>query len=74
MIRQNAKTVRVKEQLINDDAVSGLTLMFKAHKGGGWGLYIRGDNLPFKNRDFGFNQNGECIGSGTGLCEECFKP
>ena len=73
MLRQNAKTVKVKEQLIEDGLVSGLTLMIKANKGGGFGLFIKGDTIPFKNRDFGFNEKGECIGRGTGMCEECFR-
>ena len=73
MLKKDAKTVRVKEQLIIDEEVSGLTLAFKAKQGGGLSLFIKGDNLPFKNRDFGFNVEGELIGRGTGLCEDCFK-
>lgn len=72
MLKEDAKTVKAKEQIIFDDAVSGLTLMIKANEGGGWGLFIMGATLPYKNRDFGFNEYGECIGRGTGMCEECF--
>ena len=72
MLRGDAKKLVIKEQIIIDDKVSGLTIMFKANKGGGWGLFITGDSLPYKNRDFGFNKDGELIGQGTGMCEECF--
>ena len=67
MLKQNAKTLQIKEQFI-DDAVTGLTLMFRVTPSGEARLHLLGSILPFGNRDFQFDGNGELAGTGTGLC------
>ena len=73
MLKNNAKDCLIKEQWINDELVSGLTLIFKKKEGGGCGLFIKGGNLLFGNRDFSFDARGRNNGAGTGLCEDCFR-
>jgi len=66
MIKQNAKTLQIKEQYIND-LVTGLTLIFRVTPSGEARLQLTGDNLPFGNRNFQFDKNGKLAGTGTGL-------
>ena len=67
MLKPNAKTVKIKEQFI-DDAVTGLMLIFRVTPDGEARLHLSGSILPFGNRDFQFDKNGELVGTGTGLC------
>ena len=67
MLKQDAKTLKIKEQLVND-AVTELMLVFRVTPSGEARLHISGRNLPFGNRDFQFNKDGELVGTGTGLC------
>ena len=62
MLKQNAKTAKIKEQVIND-LVTGLTLIFRVTPSGEARLHLLGDNLPFGNRDFQFDRNGNLSSS-----------
>jgi hypothetical protein len=66
MLKRNAKTVKIKEQVIND-LVTGLTLIFRVTPSGEARLHLLGDNLPFGNRDFQFDKNGKLAGTGMGV-------
>jgi len=46
-------------------------LVFRLTPSGEPRLHIVGDILPFGNRDFQFNSDGELVGTGTGMsgCE-----
>ena len=66
MILPNAKMVKFKEQIINDE-VTGLMLVIRLTKGGEPRLHVIGAQLPFGNRDFQFDKTGELAGTGTGL-------
>ena len=68
MLKENAKTLQIKEQII-PDLVTELTLVFRVAPSGEAVLYILGDTLPFGNRDFQFDKGGELAGTGTGLCD-----
>lgn len=68
MLLPNAKTVKIKEQIINDD-VTGLMLVFRVTPSGEARLHLMGDSLPFGNRDFQFDEDGELTGTGTGIYE-----
>ena len=70
MLRKNAKYVRIKEQVINDRA-TGLMILVRLTPSGESRLHLLGDILPFGNRDFQFNKDGELVGRGTGTskCE-----
>jgi len=70
MLKENGKTLCIKEQVIND-LVTNLTLMFRVTPSGEARLHILGDDLPFGNRDFQFDKNGVLAGTGTGtkLCD-----
>lgn len=70
MLKQNAKTLHIKEQLINDQ-VTGLTLIFQVTSGGEANLQLLGDNLLFGNRDFQFDTGGRLVGTGTGVRSCC---
>jgi hypothetical protein len=62
----NAKSLQIKEQIINDD-VSGLTLIFKVAKTGKTHtIQIISPILPFGNREFQF-VNGRLVGTGTNV-------
>ena len=67
MLKPHAKTLKIKEHLIND-AVTDLMLIFRVTPSGEARLHISGSNLPYGNRDFQFNKDGELVGTGTGLC------
>ncbi|MBA7648623.1 hypothetical protein ES703_56411 [subsurface metagenome] len=66
MLRQNAKTLKLKEQVIND-VVTNLMLIFRVTPSGEPRLHLIGDNLPFGNRDFQFSKDGKLVGTGTGV-------
>ena len=66
MLRQNAKTLQIKEQIIND-LVTELTLIFRVTDNGEARLQLSGDSLPFGNRDFQFEKDGKLAGTGTGV-------
>ena len=66
MLKTNPKTLNIKEQYINDTA-TGLTFIFEVVPSGEGRLHILGDNLPFGNRDFQFDANGDLAGTGTGV-------
>ncbi len=68
MLKPNAKTIQIKEQYI-DDTVTGLLLIFRVTPSGEARLHLKGDTLPFGNRDFQFDKNGALAGTGTGLCD-----
>lgn len=71
MVLPNARIVKIKEQVINDD-VTGLMLVFRVVGNGEFRLHLVGSPLPFGNRDFQFSEDGDLIGTGTGLtiCEK----
>lgn len=66
MLLPNEKTLQIKEQVIND-AVTDLQLVFRVTPSGEARLHLIGDSLPFGNRDFQFDRNGELAGTGTGI-------
>jgi len=70
MLKQNAKTLHIKEQLIHD-LVTGLTLVFRVAPDGESCIQLLGDNLPFGNRDFQFGKDGKLVGTGTGVRNCC---
>ena len=70
MLKLNAQTLQIKEQLIND-LVTGLTLIFRVTPNGEASLQLLGDNLPFENRDFQFDRDGRLTGTGTGVRSCC---
>jgi len=65
MLKPNAKTVKLKEQVINDRS-TGLMMIFRLTPNGESRLHLMGEILPFGNRDFQFNKDGELVGRGTG--------
>lgn len=64
----NAKTIKIKEQVI-EDLASGLKIEFKAREDGEYRLYLSGSILPFGNREIHFDKEGEYAGAGTWLIE-----
>ena len=66
MFKPNVKIVGIREQVIEDKA-TGLTIIFEVVSSGEGRIRLRGSILPFGNRDFQFDSNGELIGTGTGL-------
>lgn len=69
MLKNQAKTLKIKEQLINDP-VTGLTLIFRVTPSGEARLHLLGDILPFSNRNFQFDEDGNEAGAGVGLCPD----
>lgn len=71
ILRQNAREIRILEQLI-EDPVSGLTLQFAFNPNDGTSrLRLFGD-FRYGNREFIFNSEGQEAGAGvalTGLCD-----
>ncbi len=70
-LKPNGSVCRIREQII-EDPVTGLTIQI-SHKPGSdapFRLSIFGD-LPFGNREFLFNENGEEAGAGTALNGSC---
>lgn len=66
--KPGAKECRIKEQIVDDQGVTGITLQFKSHESGECTLDIFG-NFPFGNRSLMFDKNGELAGAGTHLGE-----
>jgi hypothetical protein len=66
MLKKSGKTCKIKEQYIID-LVTELTLIFRVTSHGEARLHLIGDNLPFGNRDFQFNEEGVLAGTGTGI-------
>lgn len=66
MLMPNAQHLNIKEQIINDD-VTGLMVVFRRTPSGEARLHIIGSILPYGNRDFQFDLNGELAGTGTGF-------
>ena len=60
-----ARHLRIKEQMINDEASGLLLILSVAPSGREYRIQLVGDYLPFGNRDFQFNQDGELVGRGT---------
>lgn len=68
-IKDDAKPWTIKEQIIEDRA-SGLTFQFEVMPNGEPRFRVLG-NLPFGNREFVFNKDGEKSGSGTATRGTC---
>jgi hypothetical protein len=68
-LKENAKTLTIREQII-EDPVSGLTFQFEVMPDGSSRFRIYGD-LPFGNREFIFDENGQEAGAGTALVGLC---
>jgi len=66
VVKKNAKTLKVKEQVIID-LVSGLTIQFEGMPDRTTRMRIAGENLPFGNRELILNAEGEEAGAGTYL-------
>jgi len=66
MGEKNDRPLTIKQQIIKD-LPSGLTIIFEVVSSGEGRMRLRGSNLPFGNRDFQFDSNGELVGTGTGL-------
>ena len=67
--KPGAQKLTIAEQII-EDPVSGLNFQFEARPDGIGIMRVYGD-LPFGNREFLFDTNGEEAGAGvalTGLC------
>lgn len=70
--KPNGLAISLREQII-EDIVSGLTITIERTPDGEGRIRIRGD-IPFHNRDFAFSQDGQLVGTGTGLCTHCTGP
>lgn len=68
-IKPNSRVVAIREQII-DDPVSELSFQFEAMPDGTARLRVFG-NLPFGNREFVFDQDGQEAGAGTALTGSC---
>ena len=68
-LKPNGAICKIREQII-DDPVSGLTLQFEARDDGTTRLLLCG-NLPFGNRDFVFDADGQEAGAGTSTAGAC---
>jgi hypothetical protein len=66
VLKQDAQTCKIKEQYVAD-IVTDITLIFRVTTNGEARLTLVSDTLPFGNRDFQFNKDGELVGTGTGL-------
>jgi len=66
--KPNGQDCIIKEQIIEDE-VTGLTIQIEKAPDGESRVRIYGD-LPFGNRDFSFDADGELVGTGTatGVC------
>jgi hypothetical protein len=60
----NVKPWTVLEQVVNDPA-SGLTIHFEVLPDGSRRLRLRGESLPYQNREFVFDVDGRHAGAGT---------
>ena len=66
MLKRDAKTLRIKEQMIND-LVTGLTVILRVTPGGEARIEISGDILPFGDRSLQFDVDGRLVGTGTSV-------
>ena len=66
MIKPEAKTVKIKEQCIND-LPTGLMLIFRVTPSGESRLQLIGEALPYGSRDFQFDIEGKLAGTGTAV-------
>ena len=72
-LKPNGKTCQIKEQII-EDLVTGLTLKFSAYDEEanlGYKLTLVGEVLPYGNRDFIFQKDGNFDGTGTSKIGVC---
>ncbi|MCH8988838.1 MAG: hypothetical protein IIA92_08535 [Chloroflexi bacterium] len=73
ILRQNARELRIVEQLI-EDPISGLTIQFAVSPDGKTSRLRLFGNLPCGNREFIFNYLGEEAGAGVALTDLCDLP
>ena len=66
MLKRDAKTLRIKEQMIND-LVTGLTVILRVTPSGEARIEISGDILPFGDRSLQFDVDGRLVGTGTSV-------
>jgi len=64
MLKPQAETCKIKEQIITDQA-SGLTLQFERDEQGYTRLRIFGTALPYRNRELIFSAEGVLGATGT---------
>lgn len=69
-IKVDGKPWSIKEQIV-DDPASGLSFQFEIGPDGLPRLRLFGDDLPFGNREFVFDENGEEAGAGTYTAGTC---
>jgi len=69
MIKPDAKTLHIKEQIINDQ-VTGITIILRVTPNGEARIHLLCDSIPFGNRDFQFDKEGLLVGTGTS-CSDC---
>ena len=73
ILRKNARPIRILEQII-EDPVSGLTIQFVFNPNNGTSrLRLFGD-IPYGNREFIFNAEGQEAGAGVALAGLCDLP
>ena len=70
--RPGGGTVLLREQIIDDADVSGITIMIERTPSGEGRLRITGE-LPFGGRDFAFDADGQLAGTGTSM-HACRRP
>lgn len=70
-LKPNGRICQLREQII-EDKVSGLTLQIEFVEGSSAPVCLRifGD-LPYGNREFLFNSEGELGATGTALASSC---
>ena len=68
--KPNAGLCKIKEQIL-EDPVTGLALQFELRDDGSTKLLLHGRDLPFGNREYVFDSEGNDKGSGTFLGEAC---
>lgn len=71
-IRPGGATVTLREQILDDTEASGLTILIERTPSGEGRLRVLGD-LPFGNRDFAFDAEGQLVGAGTST-HACRRP
>jgi len=69
-IKPDAKPWSIPEQIIEDPA-TGLTFQFEVVPDGELRLRVFGETLPYGNREFQFNQEGERVGAGIFVAGQC---
>ena len=67
--KPNGGVCQIREQIIEDE-VSGLTIQFELRDNGTTKMTIYG-NLPYGNREFIFDSNGEEGAAGVALSGSC---